>query len=55
MILSNLFYIVAFILLGCWVLGFLVYNIGSFVHLLLIAAVLLVAIRVLKGKKVFSK
>lgn len=55
MIISNMIYLVAFILLGCWVLGFLVYNIGSFVHLLLIAAVFLVAMRVLKGKKVFTK
>lgn len=51
MVIRNSLYIIAFILLVIWVLGFVVYNIGDFIHLLLITAVLLVLFRVIKGKK----
>jgi len=52
---SNIIYVVAIILFGFWILGFLVYSIGSFIHLLLIAAILLVLLRVIKGKEIFNK
>jgi len=55
MIMSNIIYVVAIILFGFWILGFLVYSIGSFIHLLLIAAILLVLLRVIKGKEIFNK
>ena len=53
--LSNFIYVVAFILFGFWILGFLVYDIGSFIHILLVVAILLVLFRVFKGKEVFKK
>lgn len=55
LILSNIFYVVAFILFGFWILGFLIYDIGSFIHLLLAAAILLILLRIIKGKEIFTK
>lgn len=55
LILSNIFYVVAFILFGFWILGFLLYDIGNFIHLLLVAAILLVLFRVIKGNEIFTE
>lgn len=38
------------ILVVLWLLGFFVVHIGSFVHLLLVLALIVVILRVLKGK-----
>lgn len=36
----NLLYTVAVILLGCWAIGFIGYNIGGILHMLLVIAVI---------------
>jgi hypothetical protein len=41
------------ILLGLWVLGFLVFHVaGVLIHLLLVVAVIVVLIRIIQGKRV---
>ena len=49
---SNLLYIVAVVLIIGWLIGFLVLNAGSIIHILLVIAVIVVLIRVIQGKKV---
>ncbi|MES2797906.1 MAG: lmo0937 family membrane protein [Bacteroidota bacterium] len=43
-------YLIAFILLLLWAIGFFVYNIGSSIHILLIIASIVVLISVIKEK-----
>jgi hypothetical protein len=46
-------YTVALILLVLWALGLVSsYTLGGFVHLLLIAAIILVLVRVIQGRRV---
>ncbi len=46
---------IAFILLVLWVLGLVgVYSIGWFVHLLLVAAIILFLIRIIEGRNPIS-
>lgn len=50
--LKRIFYIVAAILIVIWAIGFFVYALGAVIHLLLIVAIILIAIRVSRtGKK----
>lgn len=44
--LKRIFYIVAAILIVIWAIGFFVYALGAVIHLLLIVAIVLIAIRV---------
>ena len=42
---------IAFILLVLWVLGIVgVYSIGWFVHILLVAAIILILVRIIEGR-----
>ena len=43
---------VAAILLVLWLLGFVVYPVGSLIHLLLVIALVVIIVRLLQGKKV---
>ena len=46
---------VAVVLLVLWVLGFVSSNsMGGFIHILLVASVVLLLVRIIKGKKLFS-
>lgn len=47
---GNLLYSIAVILLILWLIGFVGYNIGGIIHILLIIALLSVILRVIKGK-----
>ena len=40
------------ILLVLWLLGFVVYPVGSLVHLLLVIALVVIIVRLVQGKKV---
>ena len=53
MVMRNIIYVVAFILFGIWIIGFFIYDIGDFIHLSLLAAIVLVIVRLIKGKKTF--
>lgn len=54
MVMRNIIYVVAFILFGIWVIGFFIYDIGNFIHLSLLAAIVLVVVRLIKGKKTLT-
>lgn len=48
---GNLLYFIALILVIAWVIGYVGYNIGGFMHVLLVIAFVLVIQRVFQGKK----
>lgn len=50
---GNLLYIIAVILLIAWAIGFVGYNAGGIIHILLVIAVIAVIIRVIQGRRIF--
>lgn len=48
---GNLLYAVAVILVIVWAIGFLGYNSGGIIHILLVIAVIAVILRVISGNK----
>ena len=48
---SNLLYLVAVILIVAWLIGFVGYNAGGLVHLLLVIAVIVILLRIISGRK----
>ena len=49
---GNLLYVAAVILLIAWVIGFIGYNAGGIIHILLVIALIAIIIRVIQGKRV---
>jgi len=49
---GNLLYIVAVILVIGWLIGFVGYNAGGLIHLLLVIAIIAVLLKVISGKSV---
>ncbi|MDZ4709711.1 MAG: lmo0937 family membrane protein [Saprospiraceae bacterium] len=49
---GNLLYIIAVILIIGWLIGFVGYNAGGMIHVLLVIALIAVVLRVIQGKKV---
>jgi len=49
---ENLLYVVAVILVIAWAIGFIGYNAGGLIHVLLVIALISVILRVIQGKKV---
>lgn len=50
LILNNLLYTVAIILVVLWAIGYLGYQAGGIIHLLLVIAIVAILLRVIKGK-----
>lgn len=50
---GNLLYIIAVILIIGWAIGFIGYNVGGIIHILLVIAVIAIILRVIQGRKVF--
>lgn len=48
---GNLLYAIAVILLIGWAIGFLGYNVGGLIHILLVIAIIAVLFRVISGRK----
>jgi hypothetical protein len=48
--LNNLLYTVAIILVVLWAIGYLGYQAGGIIHLLLVIAIVAILLRVIKGK-----
>ena len=48
---GNLLYTIAVILIISWAIGFLGYNAGGIIHILLVIALIAVLLRVIKGNK----
>jgi hypothetical protein len=46
---GNLLYIIAVILVIAWAIGFLGYNAGGIIHILLVIAVVAVLLKVIRG------
>jgi hypothetical protein len=49
---GNLLYIIAVILIIIWAVGFLGYNSGGIIHILLVIAVVSILLRVIRGGRV---
>ncbi|MGE0637927.1 MAG: lmo0937 family membrane protein [Bacteroidia bacterium] len=48
---GNLLYIIAVILVIGWAIGFVGYNAGGIIHILLVIALIAVLFRVISGRK----
>jgi hypothetical protein len=51
-IMGNILYIIAVILVIAWLIGFVGYNAGGLIHILLVIAVIAVLLRLISGRKV---
>lgn len=47
---SGLLYLVAIILLIGWLLGFFVFSVGNFIHVLLVIAIIAILFRLIRGR-----
>lgn len=48
---GNLLYLIAVVLVIAWAIGFIGYNAGGIIHVLLVIALISVILRVIQGKK----
>jgi len=51
-IMGNILYTVAVVLVICWAIGFFAYGLGAIIHILLVIAIIAVLLRVIQGNKV---
>ena len=51
-IMSDLLYVIAVILIIGWLLGAFVFSVGSIIHVLLVIAVIAILIRLIRGRSV---
>lgn len=49
---GNLLYVIAVILIIAWAIGYLGYNTGGIVHILLVIAMIAIIIRVIQGRRI---
>jgi TRAP-type mannitol/chloroaromatic compound transport system permease small subunit len=49
---GNLLYIIAVILVISWAIGYMGFNAGGLIHILLVIAVIAVIFRLIKGDKI---
>lgn len=49
---GNLLYLVAVILIIGWLVGFVGYNLGGIIHILLVLAIISIILRVIQGRRV---
>lgn len=49
---GNLLYLIAVIMIIAWLIGFVGYNAGGIIHILLVIAIISVLLRVIQGKKI---
>jgi Family of unknown function (DUF5670) len=50
---GNLLYVVAVILIIAWAIGFIGYNVGGIIHILLVIAVIAIILRLIQGRRIF--
>jgi len=48
---GNLLYAVAIILLILWAIGYLAFNVGALIHILLVIAIIAILFKVISGRK----
>ncbi len=51
---NNLLYAIAVILVIAWAIGFLGYNSGGIIHILLVIALIAIILRIIQGKKIID-
>jgi hypothetical protein len=49
---GNLLYLIAIILVIAWAIGFVGYNAGGIIHILLVIAIIAILFRVIQGRKI---
>jgi hypothetical protein len=49
---GNLLYVIAVILIIAWAIGFVGYQAGGIIHILLVIAIIAVILRVIQGRKI---
>jgi hypothetical protein len=49
---GNLLYLIAVVLIILWALGFLYYDAGGLIHILLVIAVIAILLRLISGSRV---
>jgi hypothetical protein len=49
---GNLLYTIAVFLLILWLIGFVGYNLGGIVHILIVIAVIAVLFRIISGRRI---
>jgi len=49
---SNLLYFIALLLIVVWAAGFFAFNVGSFIHILLVIAIIAILLRLIRGGRV---
>lgn len=50
---GNILYVAAVILLIAWAIGFIGFNAGGIIHILLVIAVIAILVKVIQGRKIF--
>jgi hypothetical protein len=50
---GSLLYVIAVILIIAWAIGFIGYNVGGIIHILLVIAIIAVILRVIQGRRIF--
>jgi len=48
---GRLLYVIAILLVICWLIGFFTLNAGKIIHILLVLAIIAILLRVIKGSK----
>jgi hypothetical protein len=48
---GNLLYLIAVILVIAWAIGFVGYNLGGLIHILLVIAIIAVLLRIIRGRR----
>jgi len=48
---GNLLYVVAVLLVILWAIGFIGYNAGGIIHVLLVIALISIILRIIQGKR----
>jgi hypothetical protein len=49
---NNILYTIAIILVIVWAIGFLGYNAGAIIHILLVIAVIAIILRIIQGRRI---
>lgn len=49
---GNLLYVIAVILVIAWAIGFIGYNVGGIIHILIVIAIVAVILRIIQGRRI---
>lgn len=49
---SNILYILAVVLIVLWAVGYLAYDTGGIIHVLLVIAIIAIVLRIIQGRRI---